>query len=578
MMLLGSCLLFVFLFVGTLLGPGLLFVRRRGWLPLETLVASIAMSLVLLYLVSFGCFVAGVLPTFSYAISAVAWGMTLWCWKEVRSLWRDSTVRTALTAFAALCVWTLLVTALVRHLGGGDWGHDWIEHFQRAEYFLGQIPHDFRFVGMNLLPARLPLVNLLCAFYMTQVGSGNEIGFEQYQVISYLLNLLVFFPCCLFALRFGGPARTKIWLLAGLLAFNPSVMQNLSFLWTKQLSAFFVVLCVHWYLRAMREKDGFRMICAFLSLAAGFLAHHSAGLYILFLAPHYLGVCFREQPRRWRELATITVLCSGLLATWFGWSIATYGVDDTFGSNRVIVDYVVSTESGTDYSVIPRSIYHSIVPCLLRREPLGLLDQPSALGRIRDIAFDNYQLNLWPMTGSVGGLLIAYLLIRKRTRPSPEPAGRERWFWSLFIPFMIAVGVGGVFYAAPCGVAQLSLQPLAYLGLSFLAGRFFRLGRPLRFAALAGMCVDFAVGIHLHFTLQNHVFAARPILGGISFENPPGLSTICLMNWWDKHTLGYVFLGDHLTLLVPWVRPLLVVLFVGWAVWAARASLEPPVS
>jgi hypothetical protein len=67
-------------------------------------------------------------------------------------------------------------------------------------------------------------------------------------------------------------------LLAGLLAFNPSAMQNLSFLWTKQLAAFLVVLCVHWYLCAMRGKDNLRMVCAFVSLAAGFLAHHSAGL------------------------------------------------------------------------------------------------------------------------------------------------------------------------------------------------------------------------------------------------------------------------------------------------------------
>jgi hypothetical protein len=358
MMLFGHCLLFIFLYVGTLLGPGLFFVRRRGWQPLETLVASIALSVLLLYLVSFGCFAAGVLPSSRYAVSAVAWLITSWCWKDVRSLWRDPTVRTTLTAFATLCVWTLLVTALVRHLGGGDWGDDWYEHFQRAEYFLGQIPVDHRFVGMGLLPARLPLVNVLCAFYMTQVGSGDELGFEQYQVISYPLNLLVFFPCCLFALRWAGHARSKVWMLAGLLAFNPSVMQNLSFLWTKQLSAFFV-LCVHWYMHAMREKDGFRMVCAFVSLAAGFLAH---------TIPRASTSCFwRRTTRgvpgsshRWRELTTIVVLCSGLLATWFGWSILTYGVDGTFGSNRVIVDFAESTQSGRDYSVIPLSIYNSI--------------------------------------------------------------------------------------------------------------------------------------------------------------------------------------------------------------------------
>jgi hypothetical protein len=328
----------------------------------------------------------------------------------------------------------------------------------------------------------------------------------------------------------------------------------------------------------MRENDGFRMVCAFVSLATAVLAHHSAGLYVLFLAPHYLVVCFRKQAHRWSELATIVALSSGLLVTWFGWSIATYGLDGTFGSNRVIVDFEVSTDGRSDYSVVPRSIYNSIVPCLLRGEPLGLLDQPNVTGRLRDTAFNNYQVNLWPMMGSIGGLLIAYLLIRRRLQPVSEGGGKERWFWSLFIPFMIVVGVGGVFHAAPCGVAHLSLQPLAYLGLSFLAGSFFELARSLRFAAIAGLCVDFALGVYLHFTLQNHVFTVRPHIGGLSFQNPAGLSTVCLMNWYDKDLHGYVFLGDHLTDATPWIRLLMVALFVGWVLWVARVSAKQPFS
>jgi hypothetical protein len=92
------------------------------------------------------------------------------------------------------------------------------------------------------------------------------------------------------------------------------------------------------------------------------------------------------------------------------------------------------------------------------------------------------------------------------------------------------------------------------------------------------MCVDFALGIHLHFTLQNHVFAVRPHVGGLSFENVPGLSTLCLMNWYDKDIHGYVFFGDHLTAAAPSIRLLMVVLFIGWAVWAARISFRRPVS
>jgi hypothetical protein len=140
---------------------------------------------------------------------------------------------------------------------------------------------------------------------------------------------------------------------------------------------------------------------------------------------------------------------------------------------------------------------------------------------------------------------------------------------------MIVVGVGGVFCGALAWRSyHFSRSPIGPV----LAGSFFRLLRPLRFAAIAGMCVDFALGIHLHFTLQNHVFAVRPHVGGLTFENAPGLSTLCLMNWYDKDFHDYVFLGDHLTAMAPLIRLVMAALFIGWALWAARMPFEQPVS
>ena len=75
------------------------------------------------------------------------------------------------------------------------------------------------------------------------------------------------------------------------------------------------------------------MAAAFVALGMGFLAHYSVGPYLGFLALHYLLVVFWKRRGKWQELAWIAGLGTGLLATWFAWSIAVYGVHTTFASN-----------------------------------------------------------------------------------------------------------------------------------------------------------------------------------------------------------------------------------------------------
>ena len=130
--------------------------------------------------------------------------------------------------------------------------------------------------------------------------------------------------------------RVSLLPLVGLFAMNPAVMQNATYTWTKLLTAFFVILALSLYLSAWRKRDSIRMTAAFVALAAGLLVHYSAGPYVVFFAVHYLLVVFRTRPAKWKELAAISVASGLLLFTWFGWSIATYGVKPTFASNTSI--------------------------------------------------------------------------------------------------------------------------------------------------------------------------------------------------------------------------------------------------
>ena len=160
--------------------------------------------------------------------------------------------------------------------------------------------------------------------------------FEIFQFVFAFLNLLVFLPCCLAIPVLVRVRRVSILPLVGIFAMNPAVMENATYTWTKSLTAFFVVLAVCLYLSGWRKRDSVRLTAAFVALAAGLLVHYSAGPYCVFFALHYLLVVFRTRPSKWKELAAIAIACGVLLFTWFGWSIAEYGVKPTFASNTSI--------------------------------------------------------------------------------------------------------------------------------------------------------------------------------------------------------------------------------------------------
>jgi len=81
-------------------------------------------------------------------------------------------------------------------------------------------------------------MNVVAAYFLGQ----SEDRFELFQITFTFLNLLVFLPCCLIMPAIGGPRRTYILPLVVIFAFNPVVMQNATYSWTKALTAFFVVL------------------------------------------------------------------------------------------------------------------------------------------------------------------------------------------------------------------------------------------------------------------------------------------------------------------------------------------------
>ena len=235
-MLFPQLLLTLVLLVVCSFAPGFFFVRRLRWSGLEKLCGSIALSLALLWLASWGIYL------FARPAAYLASG-------DLRGGGRGRRPgRVTCAPFAVRRAHgfpTLTAGAGSHRLSGargaGLDGTPW-----RSLLFLQHFPKDTPIIGNYLLPARPPMMNALAAFFLGVTADR----FEIFQLIFTFLNLLVFLPCCLVLPVLARVRRVRLLPLVGLFAMNPAVMQNATYTWTKLLTVFFVILALSLYLSA----------------------------------------------------------------------------------------------------------------------------------------------------------------------------------------------------------------------------------------------------------------------------------------------------------------------------------------
>ena len=535
-MLLSQLLPTLVLLVVCSFAPGFLVVRRLRWSGLEKLCGSVALSLVLLWLAAWGIYIWAQ-PAAYYGLAAACGLAAIAVAKDAWRLCRGLRVRRALAGYAFLLAWTLLVLAVIRNYSGALWSGDWLEHFQRTLFFLHHFPKDTPIYGGYLLPARPPMMNVLAAFFL----GVTQDRFEIFQLVFAFLNLLVFLPCCLAVPMLVRVRKVSLLPLVGIFAMNPAVMQNATYTWTKMLTAFFVVLAVCLYLSGWRKRDSVRLTAAFVALAAGLLAHYSAGPYCVFFALHYLLVVFRTRPGKWKELAAIAIACALLLSTWFGWSMAVYGAKPTFASNTSIT--ATKQIQGSNLAKIAGNVVDSIVPRVSYDSAKAhVLDQPYAPAVVRDNVFLLYQANLILSMGLLGGPLAVWFAIAAFR--SGKGLGGERNFWLMLIGFSLVVGLAVVGERDYFGVAHLTLVPMELLGITLLAGRFVS-RRRIALLIVAGCAIDFSLGVFFHARVQHlDNTAGHTYFTGLSYGSgqfligapgPDSLNMAAWRNWMAKH-------------------------------------------
>ncbi len=526
----GSVLLYLVVAVG-LAWP---VVAQLQWWGSEKLLASAVLSLLGVFAfawVVYICALPKVALWFLPITAVIGLGSSR---RSLVAAWRDAEVRDLVGAQLIVTLWCVGWLALVVSYSGGGWTGDWFGHWQRTIFFLEHGPRDILFNGFDPLTSRPPLANIVTGALM----AVTRIDFAHYQLATTVLGTLAFLPAALLARRFGG--RTSTALLAVLFMVSPMFVQNATFAWTKLPAAFFTLAAVHYFLRAGETASRSAGVWCAVTLAAALLTHYSAGPYAVVIAGAWIvrGAGRRFEAPWWRETATAFATGTAVLAAWFGWALAAYGVRGTFLTNTSVTETAPSV--GAQLTVSGLNIRDSLVPHFLRTTDSGFIAQSSPWGWWRDWFFQLYQLNLFFAFGCAAWLVILVVLVRGGQE---TPAGKRLgWIAALSATVVLGIGVHGA--RDTWGITHICLQPLVLAGLALLAAWWETLGCGWRRLIVAGAALDFVCGIALHFGVQSFLLDQWHAPGRTSAQTLASYTPIAQLNLRAKLQGQWTFFGD----------------------------------
>lgn len=541
------------------------WVARMRLTPAEKIVTSVALSLLGMFMWGWVVYLT-VAPLALLSAPPVLGLMGLAAGrKALVEVWQDRPARTLLLAHGVFTAWCIGWLGTVASYSGGGWVADWYEHWERARFFLQHEPLETRFLGRYPLTARPPLANVINGVFL----SVTKVDFAHYQVFSTLMSALVFLPAGLLVLRWS--ERRNLWVLALALMLSPLAIENVTFAWTKLPAAFFILTAFYFFLKAWSKPESLRrlLLCS-VCLAAGMLAHYSAGPYLVAIAAGWLVVGWpqRANPIWWRNTG-LAVLCGGgVLALWFGWALNTLGAHDTFLTNPSVTSS--DAQQGNQLVKVGLNLFDTIVPHFLRPLDGLLIAQRSLWGAWRDWFFQCYQVNLLFAFGSVAWIALGRELIAHARAATTA----ERGWGASLIAAVIVLGVGSHGQRDHWGLAHICLQALVILGLGFLAARWFELPRGWRIALGVGAAFDLLAGIGLHFGVQSFVFDRWFASGRSAQDTLTSYSETALMNLTAKITHKLMFFSDVAGLSIhTWLALLAALLgFAAAGLWSAAKA------
>jgi hypothetical protein len=555
----------------------------------ERLTVTVGLSLIIVYLLAFAGYLLDAPTSFALAIMAAS---AACCWARRCSLQAmlTSQIGKAQAIGLGLVVGHgLLLDAAIRNYNGLLWAGDWYEHYERAMFFIMRPDaQQARFLTYlpepYLLPARPPMMNVLAAEYLS-VGSP---AFSSFQAVSTVLNSWACVPAFALAGRLARALTLRsvnaTYAAAAGLVVLPACAQNITFPWTKMLSAFFVLAAILMLFRQEATLPRVRLVLAGLFLGAAVSVHYSAAVFAL-----PIGIAFTRwatRSGRGAIAAGVLVISAALaLLPWLAYSLAVFGPGRTFGSNTTVTDAagLGLVENGLKVLL---NIRDTVIPHFLRASPplmTDLMQQGNHAARVRDWWFAPLQVNFPMAIGTISQLIVLAAMLRYRRWPAAVRQSMGPWISVLSAAGMIGIAVHGA--RDTLGVAHICLQPLILAAAAAATVALPRLPVWVRMAALVGLAWDYVLGVILHFHLESLPIKVLPIVsanGASDFGNAFKVGGAATMNAYLKESAHLTFMGDRV------VEPLWflaaaagigmssLVIVARWALHSPKAMLDTP--
>lgn len=334
---------------------------------------------------------------------------------------------------------------------GGNWYFDWWMHYDEALIFLGLRPVDTRWAGVYTLASRTPLFNLTTASVMAVAGHD----FWVFQLASTSANYAFVFAVFLVLRDLFGLRAARLGLI--LVPLNLWIMHNAWFTWSKMLTAYYIFISLHFYLRWVRlrtEGPGVaRSMILYFWVASllGFLTHQVALVYLVALLVHAVAVTVRDRRSAkidWSMSPTLAGLALAFVGPWYVWLAVKFGLEGGFANTPAAV---VGNEAAARTSArLVSFVYNlaaSIVPDL---RPRGLASWPPD---VRTVYKRLTALYFCQVPGLLTFSLTLFIVMRSRriSRTPPGSPLRGSDMWSAVLVFAI---LGGL--------AAAALVPLKY--------------------------------------------------------------------------------------------------------------------
>ena len=424
----------------------------RSHSPLERVTLAVLLGVVWVFAVHMLGLWAGLtfdarqIVAYAVPLAAAAWNAATRRLGPLRGEWPIVLLLLAAAAWMLACAITLPM------LYGGGWMGDWLEHYQRTQYFLtGVRPPRIS------MTARPPLFNVVAASWAGTLGRS----FADYQTIHAFLGVLALLGATLFYVHSTRDSRPRaIALCFVCLLLHPVLATNALYPWSRMLTTFCALAGVYFYMRAHLDREARLYAPAFLALGAAVASHFSSGTLAVVIGLHWLYSIARGRVPA-RAVAQVAAAGIATVGVWLLWSVRTFGWARTLSSHTTADNFAAVGLEG----VARQWAYNLATTLIPFWDGQGLarwFRQESQAGAL----YDGLHL-YWAGTlvGSVSTALAVTLLVGRIGGGLPKDfLGRAE---VRFLLGLIAATFFASFLTIPnlevAGISQLALQPVSLI-------------------------------------------------------------------------------------------------------------------